>query len=62
MMLFYLASLWAILRYDQKPTRRSLLWAMLFSALALFIRPLIIFPIAAAFVALAACRLTQGER
>jgi 4-amino-4-deoxy-L-arabinose transferase-like glycosyltransferase len=62
MMLFYLASLWAILRYDQTPTRRSLLWAMLFSAIALFIRPLAIFPIAAAFAALFAYRFTQGER
>jgi hypothetical protein len=62
MMLFYLVSLWAILRYDQSPTRRSLLWVMLFSAIALFIRPLALFPIFAAYAALFAYRFSQGER
>ncbi|MBE2199752.1 MAG: glycosyltransferase family 39 protein [Anaerolinea sp.] len=61
MMMFYMACLWAILRYDQNPTRRHLVWVMLASGLALFIRPLCLFAIVGAFTALLVYRFLHGE-
>jgi hypothetical protein len=62
MMMFYLAFLWAYLRYDEQPTSGRLGSAAAACALALFVRPLVLFPILGIVAALTAYRLRQGER
>jgi 4-amino-4-deoxy-L-arabinose transferase-like glycosyltransferase len=61
MMMFYLAALWAILRYDEKPVGRRLLWIMSAAGLAVFVRPLSIFAIFAAFTMLMIYRFRTGN-
>ncbi|HUM68764.1 MAG TPA: glycosyltransferase family 39 protein [Chloroflexota bacterium] len=61
MMMFYLASLWTILRYDQEPTRHHLTGVMLASGLTLVVRPLCLFAIFSTFTALYVYRYLQGE-
>jgi 4-amino-4-deoxy-L-arabinose transferase-like glycosyltransferase len=53
MMMLYLISLYAIVRYDQQPTVRRVLVAGIFTGLALLVRPLILFVLLGAFTAVA---------
>lgn len=62
MMMFYLASLWAILRYDRTPTKGHLIWAMSLAFVTVLIRPLSIFAIFAGYTALTAYRFVHGQR
>ncbi|MBX3058696.1 MAG: glycosyltransferase family 39 protein [Anaerolineae bacterium] len=61
MMMFYMACLWAILRYDLAPTRRHLVGVMLAAGLTLLVRPLCLFAIFGAFTGLYIYRYTQAE-
>lgn len=60
MMMFYMSSLWAILCYDQNPTRRQLYGVMLASGLTLVVRPLCLFAIFGAFTGLFIYRFKQA--
>jgi uncharacterized membrane protein len=60
MVMLMLASVWAILRYDDAPSKARLAGAAVLSSLAFVIKPGSVFVIIAAFLALAICR--QGIR
>jgi 4-amino-4-deoxy-L-arabinose transferase-like glycosyltransferase len=61
MMMAFLTSLLGILRYAEQPSRRRLLAAALISGIAILIRPLCLFAISGAFLAVA-LYLKFGER
>ena len=61
MIMLYLGSLWAILRYDEESSWQNLVWAMLVSAMAVIVRPLCLFAIFGAFTSLVVYRYFAGE-